>query len=1207
MKKRHVLAVIPILLLLLTTIPVCGQANPDASISTGLLDTLKQQTDHQIQIAYHADTGQVRFIGTDQAHPIPQPAPLVGDATPETAARQFLSAYGTLFGVTDQAQGLAVMKTQEADGNRSFVRFQQVSANIPVLGGELIVQMDGKRDILSVNGEVLPDLRVDSVPTLAAGDAARLAVGQIAKDYAQPSDTLQATEPELWIYDPVLLDAPGPRVTSLVWRVEVQATDLLPIKELVLVDAHRGGVVLHFSEIDTAKYRKIYDNQNNTSYGLPGNGPVRVEGQGATGIGDADKAYDYAGDVYDFYKNTHNRDSVDGAGMQLISTVRYCKTGVTCPYENAFWNGEQMVYGQGYSSADDVVAHEMTHGVTDHESHLFYYMQSGAINESLSDIWGEFIDLSNGKGTDTTAVRWLMGEDVPGGAIRSMSNPPAYNDPDKITSANYSCDLQDKDNGGVHTNSGVSNKAAYLMTDGGTFNGKTVTGLGITKVAKIFYEVQTHLFTSASDFQDLYNGLQQACTNLVGTNGITAADCQQVKNAVDATEMNQQPTQCPANEAPLCPTGQTATRLFFDNLENTASGNWSKGTISGSQVWFYPQNPNAYTGFDATYATSGRYNFFGDDPDSSTDSFIAMTKNIALPAGKSPYLRFNHSYGFETSSGGTMYDGGVIEYSTDSGSSWHDAGSLITDNGYRGTLDSGNPLGARQAFGSKSNGYISSRLGLSTLAGQNIRFRFRIGTDSSGYSWGWFLDDINIYTCAAVVTAPDVSINKRLASSNPRPGDPISFILTVANLGNAAASQIVITDLVPSQVANLSYSSTLPVTQGGGAAYTWNLASLAAGASGTITVNGKLSTGLPANFRLVNTATVTAPNDSNPSNNSGSAIVGGAKVYLPVMVREWPPFPATPVLNPINNPSGAASYSVTWASAARATGYILRESFNDPSFGSATQVYSGGDLAWAASGKAVGAYYYSVKATSATGASGWSNVQSVVVTPPPLPTQLAPIADATVAQAAPTLNMGDTDDMIVGYEHCGYGNGVWRSMLKFDLSAIPASKAITSAKLRVYFIEACDIGSRTHTVRTSRITGNWTELGVTWNNQPGVGTQYGTAQVTSGTWQWIEFDVTALVRGWINGSIPNQGVMLRGPEASDNSSASLGFLTRDYSDAAERPYLSIAYAGQAAAEPGLPASGPALPRDCSRSAAQRLWSEGLAAPGFSAARACAAQ
>ena len=121
-----------------------------------------------------------------------------------------------------------------------------------------------------------------------------------------------------------------------------------------------------------------------------------------------------------------------------------------------------MVYGDvhGYPLADDVVAHELTHGVTQYTSNLFYYYQSGAINESLSDVFGEFVDQTNGRGNDIPSVRWLMGEDVARlGAIRNMQNPPAFGDPDRMTSAFYYRGADD--NGGVHTNSGVNNKAAY--------------------------------------------------------------------------------------------------------------------------------------------------------------------------------------------------------------------------------------------------------------------------------------------------------------------------------------------------------------------------------------------------------------------------------------------------------------------------------------------------------------------------------------------------------------------------------------------------------------------------------------------------------------------------------------------------------------------------------------------------------------------------
>ncbi len=253
---------------------------------------------------------------------------------------------------------------------------------------------------------------------------------------------------------------------------------------------------------------------------------------------------------------------------------------------------------------------------------------------------------------------------------------------------------------------------------------------------------------------------------------------------------------------------------------------------------------------------------------------------------------------------------------------------------------------------------------------------------------------LNLGAPPAAMTA-DVSIAKRVNGSNFTPGGPVQFTLTIANPGSAAASSIVITDLVPSQVTNLSYNSTLPVTQGGGAAYTWNLASLAAGASGTITINGTLSPSLPQNFKVVNTATVSAANDSNPNNNSSSATVSGIrlKVYLPLVVRRWPPVPDAPVLNAIDNADGDGNYTVTWNAAAGAGSYTLQEDDNDAFSSPDTKVDHSAAMSWAASGKGIGTYYYRVKATNAYGDSAWSNVQPAVV-PPPVAPPTAPVLNA---------------------------------------------------------------------------------------------------------------------------------------------------------------------------------------------------------------------
>jgi bacillolysin len=474
----------------------------------------------------------------------------------------------------------------------------------------------------------------------------------------------------------------------------------------------------------------------------------------------ADSAQSYAIDAFNYFLSRYGRNGADDNALPVIATVHY-----QTDYDNSFWNGEQMVFGDshGWARADDVVAHEFSHGITENTSKLFYYYQSGAINESLSDMWGEFVDQTNAKGTDNGTVRWQIGEDISGlGAIRNMQNPPAFGQPDSTKSRYYYQGWQD--NGGVHVNSGVNNKAVYLLTDGGTFNKRTVSALGITKVSDIYYEVETHLLTSASDYANLYYALYQGCLNLRGGSaGITQADCQQVQNAIDAVRMNFAPEASYNPEAIACPKGQAtgpALMIFNDDMEH-GLGNWTTPFYS---EWVYS------TGF----ATSGERMWWGRDDFNNNESSLQMSSVIALPAKVASYLYFNHAYDFEY--GGyyspatkKYYDGGVLEYSLDGGA-WKDAGPLFgSGKKYDGKLSANyqNPLGGRKAYSGISHGYVSSRYNLSSLAGHTVSFRWRIGTDEMNSVLGWFLDDVQIYTCQGAPSKPSLTApaNKALVAS----------------------------------------------------------------------------------------------------------------------------------------------------------------------------------------------------------------------------------------------------------------------------------------------------------------------------------------------------------------------------------------------------------------------------------------------------------
>lgn len=668
-------------------------------------------------------TGSVRFVGTQAGRPIAHPEPAAAAGSPETAARAYFAVCGTLFGLADQAGELAMTSSSQAEGARRIVRFRQRHDGVPVLGGEVIVHLDAAGNIVTVAGETLPSPQLDTVATLDPGEAAQTAIDLVARTYGINPAQLSTTTPELWIYDPAMI-GPERGPARLVWRMDVTPAALEPIRELVLVDARRGSVALHFNAIETARNRNTYTASNTTT--LPG-ALVCIESNPACAGGDADAAaaHVFAADTYNFYLNNLGRDSLNNAGMTLVSTVHYGPV----TYQNAFWNGSQMAYGNGFSLADDVVGHELTHGVTQYTSNLLYYYQSGAINESLSDVFGELIDLTNGSANDLPQFRWLMGEEI--GAIRNMQNPPAYSDPDRMTSALYYTGASD--NGGVHTNSGINNKAAYLMVDGGTFNGQTIAPLGALKVAKIYYEAQTHLLTSGSDYGDLFEALYQACNNLVGV-ATAAADCQQVRNATLAVEMQLQPVSGFNPEAPLCSAGQNPVPAFFDNLE-AGTGNFTLSSASGGVHW------KTSTGF----AHSGVRSLWADDfPSEFADASAAMTTGVVLPANA--FLHFAHAFELLQGPGS---DGAVVEYSTNNGASWIDAGGLFDANSYRGTINSAsNPLNGRAAFVGVSHGYISSRLNLASLAGQSVRFRWRLGLDVTGGAGGWFVDDVRIYTCS---------------------------------------------------------------------------------------------------------------------------------------------------------------------------------------------------------------------------------------------------------------------------------------------------------------------------------------------------------------------------------------------------------------------------------------------------------------------------
>ncbi|MBX9685217.1 MAG: M4 family metallopeptidase, partial [Candidatus Obscuribacterales bacterium] len=243
--------------------------------------------------------------------------------------------------------------------------------------------------------------------------------------------------------------------------------DFLSTRNKTLELQRTGDGIKPRSDGDMHGAREVYDAKGQEIQ--PGD-KARFEGEKVTGNPDVDRAYDYTGDVREFYMKEYGRNSIDGKGMKFVSTVNYGQN-----FENAFWDGKQMTYGRPGPDSPfktfilrDVAGHEITHGITEMEANTKYFGQSGALNESYSDVFGALVDQYAKKQTADKAS-WVVGEgiwqdNVKGRGLRDMANPgTAYNDP-AIGKDPQPAHMKNYvktwgDNGGVHINSGIPNKA----------------------------------------------------------------------------------------------------------------------------------------------------------------------------------------------------------------------------------------------------------------------------------------------------------------------------------------------------------------------------------------------------------------------------------------------------------------------------------------------------------------------------------------------------------------------------------------------------------------------------------------------------------------------------------------------------------------------------------------------------------------------------
>ncbi|MCP3032050.1 M4 family metallopeptidase [Halobacillus sp. A1] len=460
-----------------------------------------------------------------------------------------------------------VIETQEDKQNGTYhVRLIEEQDGVPIYGSHQTVALNDKQEVKAFFGEVIPEKekkQVDTTPSLQSDKAVDIAVSSIEEEIGKVEDFDAAPSSELFIYE---MDGEF----HLTYLVKASTSKPAPGYWHYFIDAKTGDIVDNYNAIDhvtafgegvlgdRTKFQAtsadggyyLFDETrgdgihtfdalemdpnlfNRFSQLIGYHGDEVTSGHKFFSDSAAVDAHAHAGEVYDYFKETFNRDSFDDNGARMISSVHVGEN-----WNNAAWNGVQMMYGDGdgenfvpLSGAVDVIGHEMTHAVTDRSADLVYQDEPGALNESFSDILGAMVDRDD----------WLMGEDIytpgiEGDALRSLKDPSSIPNPleeGKGYPDHYSeLYTGDLDNGGVHVNSSINNKAAYLLSEGGTHYDVTVEGVGRKATEQIYYRALTKYLTATSDFSMMRQAAVQSAIDLYG---IDSQEVFSVHQAYDA-------------------------------------------------------------------------------------------------------------------------------------------------------------------------------------------------------------------------------------------------------------------------------------------------------------------------------------------------------------------------------------------------------------------------------------------------------------------------------------------------------------------------------------------------------------------------------------------------------------------------------------------------------------------------------------------------
>ncbi|MEI5909332.1 M4 family metallopeptidase [Bacillus spongiae] len=538
---------------------VSANSVPETTSAEGN-ETLKQQSKLKKMIEKTTKAKKKLKISWDEKKGVPRY--ISGKLSDENAdISAFLKENKDLFQIEDGEFKIVERETDEL--GMTHYRTQFTVDGIPVYGAELNVHTDQNGVVTSINGQAEPKLlnkKWSNSIKLSKENALEAAEEHLS---LSPEEDTYTTEPKVDLY---LYKHEEKWVPAYI--VELQFLEPYIGRELIFIDAKKGDVlksqnlIKHATEtgpqtgtgtgvLGDSKSLNTYFDADKGSYYLidttksmfnvDETAPILLDGVIRTYdsneiwntgsiVSDSDNIFEdkaavdahyYGGVVYDYFYDKHNRNSYDDKGSDIVSSVHVEKA-----WNNAAWVGTQMVYGDGdgitfspLSGSLDVVAHELTHAVTDFSADLVYENESGALNESFSDVFGIIVEAEN----DTTdSVDWLLGEDVytpnvAGDALRSMEDPTLYGQPDHMNDFVVLPNTADGDHGGVHTNSGIPNKAFYHIANAIDLK-NTVAGedVNLDKTGEIYYRALTKYLTSQSQFIDARNAILQATEDLYG-------------------------------------------------------------------------------------------------------------------------------------------------------------------------------------------------------------------------------------------------------------------------------------------------------------------------------------------------------------------------------------------------------------------------------------------------------------------------------------------------------------------------------------------------------------------------------------------------------------------------------------------------------------------------------------------------------------------